>query len=73
MDFAFARDTTKYERMMSTIHSYRKATTLVNPVGIHSIKYPLFSPARQADLVQTRHTLLLMQPIFKLYNNWYGR
>jgi len=72
MDFAFAQNTTKYDRMMRTIHSYRGTAAFANPVGICSIN-PLFSPAHHTGLQQARNMLLLVQPIFKLYNNWYGR
>lgn len=38
MDFAFAPGTTKYDRMMRKMYSYRQSTTLVNATGINSIK-----------------------------------
>jgi hypothetical protein len=70
MDFAFAADTKKYDRIMRTIHSYRLATMFPNP-GFARLINPLFSPVYNTGLQQARH--MRMQPIFKLYNNWYGR
>jgi hypothetical protein len=38
VDFAFVPGTSKYNRMMRTMYSYRPLTTVVNVRGINSIK-----------------------------------